>query len=100
MAISYLDQAVSRRLDGWHSPTLDLPMPVVTYGHGGRPLLLFPTAAADFLENERFFLVKSIEPAIMAGRFSFRGSAPRREDPHVQVVVVVRDHLHDLPRAA
>ena len=68
MSFSYLDPAVSRHLDGWHSPTLDLPMPIVTYGHAGRPLLLFPTAAADFLENERFFLVKSIEPAIMAGR--------------------------------
>jgi len=31
-------------------------------------MLLFPTAAADYLENERFFLVKAVEPAIMAGR--------------------------------
>lgn len=43
-------------------------MPIVTYGHAGHPLLLFPTAAADFLENERFFLVKSIERYIMEGR--------------------------------
>ena len=43
-------------------------MPIVTYGYGGHPLLLFPTAAADFLENERFFLVKSIEQYIMEGR--------------------------------
>jgi esterase/lipase superfamily enzyme len=68
MHISYLDHSVPRDLNGWHSPMLDLPMPIVTYGDRGRPLLLFPTAAADFLENERFFLVKSIEPAIMAGR--------------------------------
>ena len=68
MSIQYLDPAVPRRIDGWHSPTLELPMPVVTYGDRGRPLLLFPTAAADFLENERFFLVKAIEPAILAGR--------------------------------
>jgi esterase/lipase superfamily enzyme len=67
MAISYLDPAVPRRIDGWHSPTLDLPMPIVTYGDRGHPLLLFPTAAADFLENERFFLIKAIEPAILAG---------------------------------
>ena len=39
-----------------------LPMPIVTYGDRGRPLLLFPTAAADYLENERFFLVKAVEP--------------------------------------
>jgi esterase/lipase superfamily enzyme len=68
MAFQYLDPAVPRRIDGWRSPTLGLPMPIVTYGDRGRPLLLFPTAAADFLENERFFLVKSVEPAILAGR--------------------------------
>ncbi len=43
-------------------------MPIVTYGHRGLPLLLFPTAAADFLENERFWLVKAIEPLLLAGR--------------------------------
>src|SRR6188472_623546 len=68
MSISYLDDAVPRRIEGWHSPSLDLPMPIVTYGDRGRPLLLFPTAAADFLENERFFLIKAVEPAILAGR--------------------------------
>jgi esterase/lipase superfamily enzyme len=68
MELSYLDHRVPRRLDGWHSPILSMPMPIVTYGDRGRPLLLFPTAAADYLENERFFLVKAIEPAILAGQ--------------------------------
>jgi esterase/lipase superfamily enzyme len=45
-----------------------MDMPIVSYGDGGRPLLLFPTAAADYLENERFYLVKSLEPFIAAGR--------------------------------
>ncbi len=66
--MEYLDPALPRRLDGWHSPTTSLDMPIVRYGWAGRPLLLFPTAAADYLENERFFLVKSIEPAIRAGQ--------------------------------
>ncbi len=43
-------------------------MPVVSYGFSGVPLLLFPTAAADFLENERFFLVKAIEEKLFAGK--------------------------------
>lgn len=43
-------------------------MPIVSYGYAGHPLLLFPTAQADFLENERFFLVKSIEDFIFQGR--------------------------------
>lgn len=68
MNYEYIDPAMPRRLEGWRSPTLGLDMPVVSYGHRGHPLLLFPTAAADYLECERFFLIKSIEPAIMAGR--------------------------------
>lgn len=47
---------------------MGMDMPIVSYGDGGHPLLLFPTAAADFLENERFFLIKAIEPAIMQRR--------------------------------
>jgi esterase/lipase superfamily enzyme len=66
--VQFVDPNLPRRLDGWHSPRLGMHMPVVTYGHRGRPLLLFPTAAADFLENERFFLIKAIEPLLMAGR--------------------------------
>ena len=68
MGYQYVDPALPRHLDGWRSPTLGLDMPLVGYGHAGHPLLLFPTAAADYLECERFFLIKSIEPAIMAGR--------------------------------
>jgi esterase/lipase superfamily enzyme len=64
----YVDERLPRFIDGWHSPRLGQHMPVVSYGDRGKPLLLFPTAAADFLENERFFLIKSIEPAIFAGR--------------------------------
>lgn len=57
-----------RVIDGWHSPSLGQPMPIVSYGHWGHPLLLFPTAAADFLENERFGLIGSVTEAIKAGR--------------------------------
>jgi esterase/lipase superfamily enzyme len=57
-----------RKTGGWHSPSLGQDMPIVSYGHWGHPLLLFPTAAADFLEYERFGLVGAIAPAIEAGR--------------------------------
>ncbi len=43
-------------------------MPIVRYGRFGHALLLLPTAQADFLENERFYLIKSIEHLIFAGR--------------------------------
>ncbi|HWW61881.1 MAG TPA: alpha/beta hydrolase-fold protein [Thermoanaerobaculia bacterium] len=66
--MEYVDPHLPRRIEEWHSPALGMNMPIVSYGDRGHPLLLFPTAAADFLENERFFLIKAIEPAIFAGK--------------------------------
>jgi esterase/lipase superfamily enzyme len=43
-------------------------MPIVRYGTWGHPLLLLPTAQADYLENERFFLIKAIEQHIFDGK--------------------------------
>ncbi|HEV7515941.1 MAG TPA: alpha/beta hydrolase-fold protein [Thermoanaerobaculia bacterium] len=59
---------LQKNVDGWLSPILGQPMPIVSYGHWGHPLLLFPTAAADFLENERFGLVEAVSGQIAAGR--------------------------------
>ena len=39
-----------RELHQWHSPSLNKPMEVAVYGTYGFALLLFPTAAADYLE--------------------------------------------------
>jgi esterase/lipase superfamily enzyme len=64
----FVDPHLPRRIFGWHSPRLGLDLPIVEYGTQGHPLLLYPTAQADFLENERFFLIKAIEPHIFAGR--------------------------------
>ncbi|HEX8351953.1 MAG TPA: alpha/beta hydrolase-fold protein [Pyrinomonadaceae bacterium] len=59
---------MERRITSWHSPALGMEMPLVAYGHAGYPLLMFPTAAADFLEYERFHLIDSIRHHIDAGR--------------------------------
>lgn len=59
---------MNRFIDGWHSPSLDKWMEIVTYGHYGFPLLLFPTAAADFLEYERFGVIHVIHEIIDAGK--------------------------------
>jgi esterase/lipase superfamily enzyme len=66
--MQFVDPNLPRRIEGWRSPAMGMDMPIVSYGYRGHPLLLFPTAAADYLENERFFLIKAIEPAIMQGR--------------------------------
>lgn len=56
-----------RATTSWYSQNLQMEMPIVAYGHAGRPLLMFPTAAADYLEYERFQLIDSIRPFIDAG---------------------------------
>jgi esterase/lipase superfamily enzyme len=57
-----------RELDGWHSPRLHKHMEIASYGHYGFALLLVPTAAADYLEYERFHLIKAIEKPINEGK--------------------------------
>ncbi|MDQ3372607.1 MAG: alpha/beta hydrolase-fold protein [Acidobacteriota bacterium] len=56
-----------RDTTSWFSHNLRMEMPVVAYGDRGFPLLMFPTAAADYLEYERFLLVDAIKPFIEAG---------------------------------
>jgi esterase/lipase superfamily enzyme len=43
-------------------------MPVATYGNFGFALLLIPTAAADYLEYERFQLINALVPYINSGK--------------------------------
>lgn len=52
----------------WYSHRLQMEMPVAVYGYYGFALLLVPTAAADFLEYERFQLLDSLQPFIDAGK--------------------------------
>ena len=59
---------MKRELTSWYSPSLGKDMPVATYGDFGFALLLVPTAAADYLEYERFQLIDALEPYINAGK--------------------------------
>ena len=59
---------MERRITSWFSKNLSSEMPLVAYGHAGQPLLMFPTAAADYLEYERFHLVDAIKPLIESGK--------------------------------
>ena len=59
---------MERRTTAWFSQNLNIEMPLVAYGHAGYPLLMFPTAAADYLEYERFHLVEAIRPLIERGQ--------------------------------
>ena len=57
-----------REIHQWYSPALSKEMPVAVYGHYGFALLMVPTAAADYLEYERFELINALKPFIDAGK--------------------------------
>ena len=57
-----------REITSWYSPALRKEMPIASYGHYGFALLLIPTAAADYLEYERFQLIQALEPMINSGK--------------------------------
>ena len=59
---------MKRELSSWFSPALQKEMPIVSYGDYGFALLLVPTAAADYLEYERFQLMEVLAPYINSGK--------------------------------
>jgi esterase/lipase superfamily enzyme len=59
---------MERQLRSWYSPSLNKEMPIAVYGSYGFALLMVPTAAADYLEYERFELMNSVKDFIEAGR--------------------------------
>ena len=59
---------MKRELSSWYSPSLNKEMPIATYGDYGFALLMVPTAAADYLEYERFQLMDTLAPFIDGGK--------------------------------
>lgn len=59
---------MSARLSGWYSPRLETDIRLASWGHWGRPVLLFPTAGGDAEEVERMQLVAALGPLLEAGR--------------------------------
>lgn len=59
---------MKRKIDSWYSPNLKRKWEIASYGDSGVPILLFPTAAADYLEYERFLLLDAIAPSVKGGK--------------------------------
>jgi esterase/lipase superfamily enzyme len=59
---------MQREITSWHSPSLNKEMPIAAYGNFGFALLLIPTAAADYLEYERFQMMDALAPLIDSGK--------------------------------
>ena len=57
-----------KEIHQWYSPALNKEMPIAVYGHYGYALLMIPTAAADYLEYERFELINTLSPFINEGK--------------------------------
>lgn len=57
-----------RDITSWYSERLNQQMPLVAYGHYGPPVLMVPTAAADYLEYERFLLIDSVKWWLETGK--------------------------------
>lgn len=72
----------------WHSDRVGREMAVARWGHFGVPVVLFPTAAADCYDYDRFLMIKVLRPLIEAGRIkvycceSITGDAWMRRDAH------------------
>ncbi len=59
---------MNREITSWFSPALNAEMPLAVYGHYGFSILLIPTAAADYLEYERFQMMDSLAPFLDSGK--------------------------------
>ncbi|MDP2317652.1 MAG: alpha/beta hydrolase-fold protein [Pseudomonadota bacterium] len=59
---------MEREVRTWWSPTVGREMGVARYGHYGKPVVFFPTGGGDYLDCERFLMVKALAPLIDAGR--------------------------------
>ena len=77
----YVDPNLPRQIFGWHSPRLGIDMPIVQYGDRGHPVLLFPTAQADFLENEEANMRNFVSQQMAANDFAgFMGNLEARAE--------------------
>ena len=61
-------KSMRRDITQWYSERLYRDMPIVSYGHFGPPVLMLPTAAADFLEYERFQLLGTVSHWLENGK--------------------------------
>jgi esterase/lipase superfamily enzyme len=56
-----------REYIAWESPTLGRKMELLWFGHGGEPMIWFPTSQGRFYQNEDFGLIGSVADLIEGG---------------------------------
>ncbi|NJM08135.1 esterase family protein [Candidatus Gracilibacteria bacterium] len=58
---------MQRNYHQWYSPALQRSMELLIFGHGGAPVLVFPTSAGRFYEYEDFGMVRALGHQISQG---------------------------------
>ena len=58
-----------RNYHRWHSPNLNRDMELLEFGHGGFPIVVFPTSKGRFFEYEDRGMIASIAPQIEQGEY-------------------------------
>ncbi len=57
-----------REYVAWHSPSLGRTMELLVFGHGGAPVITFPTSCGKFFEWEDFGMIRTLQGALTEGR--------------------------------
>ncbi len=59
---------MNREYHQWHSPSLGRKMELLVFGHGGRPVLVFPSSSGRFYDYEDRGMVDALRGPLEAGR--------------------------------
>ena len=90
--------------DRWYSERLGREVDVVRWGTHGTPVLLFPTAAGDAEESERFLMMDALGPLMEEGRIkvysldSVAGEAMFSKDYTLDQSTAIQDRFHEFVR--
>jgi len=88
---------MSKESTSWHSDRLGREVQVVRWGEVGTPVLIFPTAAGDAEECERFLMIDTLAPFLEEGRIklysvdSVAGQAWLKENNSTRVAAHVQN---------
>ena len=52
----------------WYSPNLSKDIEMLVYGHGGLPIIIFPSTMGRYYESKDFKLIDSIQWFIETGK--------------------------------
>lgn len=55
----------------FYSSNLNRMMPFKSYGHGGKPVIVFPSSGGRFYEYEDFMMIEAVKNFIEEGKFRF-----------------------------